>query len=301
MTENSESLPTVGLIGCGRMGQGLCRNLVRRGYEVLAYDVSAEARLCTAELGARAVDQTSELLAHARLVITCLPDLAAVEAVYRGEGGLLALAAPGTLFVETTSSSPALTRSLAGIAAGRGLGLVDAPLLRGVNEAWNGTVHVLLAGPEELRARCKPVLEAFSERVLEVGELGTGHALKALNNAISMSNAAIIGEVFHLAHQLGVTPAMLLEVVGGGLGGSAMLDLYGPRLASGEHPRTGSIAFGSKDLGLALDLARSSDARTPVLAAAFSLYEGMVRAGAGAESPSRLCDLLNDENQAGKP
>jgi 3-hydroxyisobutyrate dehydrogenase-like beta-hydroxyacid dehydrogenase len=289
---------SVGLVGAGRMGRGMGRNLLMRGFSLCVFDPDESARSALAQLGARAVGSPREVLPGADFVITCLPDVETVRATYLGEDGLLARAAPGTVFIDTTSSSPALTQSIGRSARELGLDLVDAPLLRGAKEAWDGTVHVLLGGDPAVRARCRDVLEAFSERIVEVGELGSAHALKALNNAVSMTNAAVIGEVFHVADRMGIAAETLLDVIQGGLGDSAMLKLYGPRLVSGEHPRTGSIAFGEKDLGLLLELASAAGARTPVLESAHRLYGEMVSHGAGAEAPSRLAGLLGQGTPA---
>ncbi|MGE0386837.1 MAG: NAD(P)-dependent oxidoreductase [Gammaproteobacteria bacterium] len=289
---NAPAAGPVALVGAGRMGRGVGRNLLAKGHGVIAFDVDPKAVATMRELGAASADSPAAAARQADVVITCLPDLASVAAVYDGADGLVAQARPGALFIEMTSSSPRLARDIGARAAARGIGMVDAPMLRGAKEAWDGTVHVLLAGTVADRERARPILALVSERIIEVGALGDAHALKAINNSVSMANCVVIGEAFQAAARLGFAPALVAEVLSGGLGTSRMLELYAPRLVSGEHPRTGSIAFGAKDLGIFLEIAAAGGAFTPVAEAAHEVYRRLCEGGAGGDPPSRLADLM---------
>lgn len=281
----------IGLIGVGRMGIGLLRNLVRAGYAVHAFDPNPEALREAAALGATAAGSIAEAAAGADAIITCLPDVATVRATHLGPGGIVASATPGCLLLEMTSSDAILTREIGLAAAARGLGMVDAPMLRGAPQAWDGTVHVLLGGSTGDKARSWPVLAAVSERITDAGGLGDAHALKAVNNAVTMGNNAVLAEAMMAGGRLGFAPGLLVEVLASGLG-SRMLDLYAPRFVGGEHTATASLGIAEKDLGIFLRGAGAAGAPTPVLAAAHRVYQAACDGGDADLPPSRLPELL---------
>jgi 3-hydroxyisobutyrate dehydrogenase-like beta-hydroxyacid dehydrogenase/nicotinamidase-related amidase len=289
----AKQIQILGLIGVGRMGLGLGRNLLLRGFKVQAYDPSEAALGEISALGASSAVSVAAAATGADAVITCLPDVATVRSVYHGPNGLFAVAEPGCLFIEMTSSEAALTRELGSVAREHGYGVVDAPMLRGAPQAWDGTVHVLVGGTTSDKARSWPVLSAVSERVMDVGPLGSAHALKAVNNAVTMANNAVLAEAMMAGKQLGFTPGQLVEVLSGGLS-TRLLDLYGPRFVSGEHPPTTALAVGEKDLGIFLRTAGEASLATPVIEAAYRIYETMLAKGLGGEPPSRMADFLGE-------
>jgi 3-hydroxyisobutyrate dehydrogenase-like beta-hydroxyacid dehydrogenase len=285
----------VALIGAGRMGLGLTRNLLAHGRAVCAFDVSEAALRRVAELGARTAASIAEAVTGAAFVITCLPDVATVRAAYFGDAGILAAAPAGALCAEMTSSDSLLTQEIGAAAAARTIALVDAPMLRGAPEAWAGTVHVLLGGSAADKARATPLLAEVSERIIDAGELGAAHALKALNNAVTMANNAVLAEAMMAGRRLGFTPELITEVLAGGLATSRILELYAPRFLSGEHPPTAAISIGEKDLGIFLATAGRAGAPIPVLTAAHATYRAACEAGHGALPPSRLAELLDPD------
>jgi 3-hydroxyisobutyrate dehydrogenase-like beta-hydroxyacid dehydrogenase/nicotinamidase-related amidase len=285
------AIHTIGLIGVGRMGLGLGRNLVRRGFVVRAFDRSEDALREVVALGADAAASVADAVRGVDAVITCLPDIAAVRSVYLAADGVIAAAGAGCLLIDMTSGDPILTREIAAAAQAIGLGMVDAPMLRGAPQAWDGTVHVLAGGSAADKARAWPVLSAVSERVSDVGAIGSAHALKSVNNAVTMANNAVLAEAMMAGGRLGFTPGQLLEVFAGGLS-TRLLDLYAPRFLSGDHPPTAFMAIGAKDLGIFLRAAGEVGAPTPLMEAAHGIYASVCAGGAGNEPPSRLAALL---------
>src|SRR5262245_21732405 len=136
----------IAFIGVGTMGLPMARNLIKKGFAVTAYDVSAEAvRLATAA-GMTAAASTAEAVAMADLVITMLPSSPHVESVYMGDGGVLAAARQGMLCVDMSTIDPAVSQRVAAAAAERGVRFMDAPVCGGVPRAIEGTIAIMVRG-----------------------------------------------------------------------------------------------------------------------------------------------------------
>jgi 3-hydroxyisobutyrate dehydrogenase-like beta-hydroxyacid dehydrogenase len=209
--------------------------------------------------------------------------------------GLLESCAPGTLLVETSSVTPDLRRRYGEHARQRGIELVDAPMLRSAKDPWEGTVQILLGGSPGAVARAQPVLEAVSEKIIPAGELGNAHVMKALNNAVAMTNHAILSEIFAVGQHLGIRGESLLEMMRGSMAASYKLEDLAPKLLNNEHPRNAKIAFAEKDLSICCRVASETPVLTPVLESAYFTYRLACRMGGAEEPPSRLSAILLGE------
>ena len=290
---------TAGLIGCGQLGRGLARNLLAAGWTVLAHDVNDLALQAVVDLGARAMADVDAVAAGARLIVTCLPDLDTIEAVYRGGtggSGLLSRCAPGTLLIDTSSNRPATARELADLASQHGLGLVDAPLIGMAQDAWDGTLTILASGADEHVAAAQPLLQSVAQRVLQVGGPGHAHVLKSLNNSVAMVNHAIVCEVFAVAEELGIGLEQVLEVLRSGYGASRKLEDLAPKLLGKNHPRRAVMATVAKDMQVFKEVSLPTSVLTPVLDSTLAMYASLCKFGADREPPSRLADLLRADS-----
>src|SRR5581483_45787 len=158
----------VASIGLGRMGRPIAARLTAAGHQVTGFDASPEAR---AGAGIEVAESAAKAAAGAEVVLLCLPDAGAVRRVARDLPEV-------PLLVDLSSSLPAVTRELRGR-------VVDAPMSGGVAGAEAGTLTIMAGGDPDLVDAARPVLEAFAERIFHAGRLGSGHAAKALNNALS--------------------------------------------------------------------------------------------------------------------
>src|SRR5262249_58157842 len=145
---------------------------------------------------------------------TLLPDGVAVRHAVLGPGDALrgGLAA-GAVVVDMGSSSPTGTRALGATLAADGIGMLDAPVSGGVRRAVDGTLSVMVGGDAALVDRCRPLFAAVGERVFECGPLGSGHAMKALNNLVSAAGLLIASEPLLVRRRFGLDPARMLEVL----------------------------------------------------------------------------------------
>jgi 3-hydroxyisobutyrate dehydrogenase len=256
--------PTVGFIGLGTMGWPMAANVARGGHHVLGLDVDAErAAAWTREHGGTVV-RGPEDFAAAPIVVTMRPNGKVVrEAVL--DGGVADALPDGAVVVDMSSSEPWETLSLAPELAERGITLLDAPVSGALTRAIDATLTIMLGGEDEAAiARATPVVETMSERIFRTGPLGSGHAMKGLNNFITATGFVATCEALVVGAKAGLDPAVMLDVMNASSGRNFTSQLIGPaeivprRFASGF-----ALALLAKDVGIADDLARQLDVDAP--------------------------------------
>ena len=264
---------TVGFIGLGNMGIPMTRRLVGAGYDVRGYDTSANARQNFGAIGSSdagggvtAITEPGSVGDGADAVILMLPDSDIVERVLLGRlasdpadgstaGGLLVNLAPGTTIVDMSSSDPARTRVLAELVASAGMTLIDAPVSGGVSGARAGTLTVMVGGPPAAFERFRPMLSAMGKRVVRTGDVGAGHAVKALNNLMSAAHLLASSEALIAGRRFGLDPAVMLEIINGSSGRSGSTENKWPNYVLTEKYDAGfSVRLMVKDIKLALSI-----------------------------------------------
>jgi 3-hydroxyisobutyrate dehydrogenase len=252
---------TVGFVGLGNMGRPMAQNLARAGFALVVHDLDRErAAGFAAEHGCALGD-----FSPAEVVVTMLPDDRAVrEAVL--DGGVADALRPGSVVVDMSSSNPRGTRSLGDVLAGRGIALVDAPVSGGVPRAETATLAIMVGGDDEdAVARARPVLEALGDRLFRTGPLGSGHAMKALNNYAAAAAYAAATEALEIGRGFGLDPETMVEVINTSTGRSFVSEVV-----LREHVVTGRYATGfalgllAKDVAIAADLAEAAAVDAPV-------------------------------------
>ena len=264
---------TVGFLGLGAIGWPMAAHLARRGGLVVWNRTAGRAADFAARHGARAAETPREAAAEADVVVTCLPTSREVEALLDGPDGLLAGLRPGALLVDCTSGDPASSRRIAARLAEREVAFADAPVSGGTNGAEAGTLIVMVGGDASTFERARPVLAAFSSRIQHLGPVGTGHAMKAVNNALLAVNILAVGEGLAVLVKAGVDARLALEVLNGSSGRSFVSESLVPeRVLTGRWPRTFRLALLDKDVGIARDLLRETGVDGLVLDLAGELF-----------------------------
>jgi 3-hydroxyisobutyrate dehydrogenase len=258
----------VGFIGLGNMGVPMAANLVRGGHDVMAYDIAADrARQFAQTHGARATENLADLAGHADVVITMLPTGREVrDALLEAQGGALAAGLRrGATVVDMSSADPVGTRTLGRELAGRGIALVDAPVSGGVPRAKDGTLAIMIGGDGAVVATIKPVLACMGRNLFEVGALGCGHAMKALNNFLAGTSYAAAVEAILVGRQFGLDPAVMTDVINASTGRSfASENLLKQHALSGQFATGFALGLLAKDVKIAADLANEIGVDAPV-------------------------------------
>jgi 3-hydroxyisobutyrate dehydrogenase len=253
------ALERIGFIGLGNMGEPMARCLARAGYEIHAFDVSAAAvnRLAGVELVV-AQGELASVAAAADIIILMLPDSDAVEHVLIDDG-LLAQLAPGTIVIDMTSSEPARTKALAQRADAQNIHFLDAPVSGGVAGAEQGTLTIMVGGPAELVSAVRPLFEVLGSRVLQAGDVGAGHALKALNNLMSAAHLLISSEAILAGQRFGLDPVVMLDIVNTSSGRSGSTQVKWPTfILTGRFDSRFSMRLMLKDMKIALRLVQDT-------------------------------------------
>lgn len=246
------------------------------GFAVTLHDAVANGLTDFAsEIGATvAVDVDG--LSAVDVLICMLPNSSVVESVLTGSEsatGLLDMLRPGVLVIDMGSSVPNSTRRLSGEAATRGLALVDGPVSGGVARAETGELTIMFGGSAELLERCGPIFEPLG-RVVPVGPVGAGHAMKALNNLLSAVGLAAACEVMETGKRFGLDPTVMLDVLNHSTGQN-----YSTTSKVAQFIESGTFASGFamqlmlKDMGIAVGLARALHTPTPVSDACLALWD----------------------------
>ena len=264
--------PRIGFVGVGTMGLPMAQNLVKKGFAVTAYDVNPEAVKAAGAAGMRAAASAAEAVAGADVVVTMLPSSPHVEAVYLGDGGVLAAARRGTLCVDMSTIDPAASRRVAAAAAERGLRFVDAPVSGGVPRATDGTLAIMVGGTEADFREALPVLQGMGTNIFHVGPVGSGEVVKLCNNLVAGVSAVAVSEAFRIAEAFGVDPRVATDVIAKSSGNTWVMEAAHPvpglvpRAASSNGYRPGFMTdLMCKDIGLAVEAARAR--RIPVFVA----------------------------------
>ncbi len=275
----------VGFIGLGAMGRPMAARLVAAGHAVQGFDLDAGACRALAAAGGTASASAAEAARGADLLITMLPDSAAVRDALLGAGGAAEALSAGALVVDMSSSSPAETRRLAADLAGHGLDLVDAPVSGGVRKAAAGTLTLMIGGPDTAVERALPVLRAMGSTMIRTGAVGSGHAVKALNNYVSAAGLAAACEAVLVAKGFGVDPQVLVDALNASTGRNNSTEVkLKPFVLSGSFGSGFAMTLMAKDLRTAAELAETVGVRAEALAeAARTWSEASAALGRGAD------------------
>jgi 3-hydroxyisobutyrate dehydrogenase len=245
----------IAFIGLGMMGLPMATRLIGAGFAVRGSDLSDDARKAFKARGGQAFTTATEAAAGTSFLIAMLPDGDIVRETLIGSGAAAKSLRPGAIVIDMSSSAPLGTRRLAEELAAIGIGLIDAPVSGGVKRAADGSLAIMAGGDTSAIARARPFLQAMG-KVFETGPVGSGHAIKALNNYVSAAGLAAACEAVLVADKFGIDPAVLVDVLNASTGRNNSTELkLKPFILSGSFASGFSIALMAKDLRTAAELA----------------------------------------------
>lgn len=265
----------IGFVGIGNMGRPMAANVARAGFPVTVFDADrARASRFAAGHGAKAASSLAELGRLSDVVVTMLPTGAIVRAaLLEDEGGALAAAlaegAPthgGAVVVDMSSAEPVGTQQLGAALAQRGVALIDAPVSGGVPRAEAGTLTLMIGGEDEAAiVKARPVLEAMGTQLFRTGPLGSGHAMKALNNYVAAAAFVASTEALRVGRRFGLAPETMIDIMNASTGRN-----FNSEMTIKQHVISGKFATGfqlglmAKDVKIAADLAEGITIDAPL-------------------------------------
>ncbi len=244
-------------VGLGQMGLPMAKRCIAAGFQVRGADPSATARETFAAAGGKAFATGKEAAQSASALITMLPDSKIVCEAVLGANGVASVLAKDALIIDMSSSVPVDTQSLGKVLAEQGIGLIDAPVSGGVRRAVDGTLSIMAGGDAALVERARPVLQAMAKSVFATGPLGSGHAMKALNNYVSAAGLVAACEALLIGRRFGLAPDTIIDVLNASTGKNNSTDVKMKQFVISESFASGfSLALMAKDLRIAADLSK---------------------------------------------
>ena len=247
----------IGYLGTGLMGLPMILNMLKAGHEVTVWNRSADKAAPAVSAGAKQAATPADLAAQSDVVMMCLTNAAAVEAVVFGEGGLASVTGP-KLLIDFSSMDPELTKTYGQrLRAANGMGWVDAPVSGGTPAATAGTLTIMAGGTDQDFAAAEPLMAPLAQQITHMGPAGAGQMTKLVNQILSGGIMALTAEAVNFARAAGVDATRLTEALKGGFADSKPFRLLAPRMAteSFENP-LGTVAMMLKDLDTVAEVAK---------------------------------------------
>ncbi|PZG22009.1 2-hydroxy-3-oxopropionate reductase [Nonomuraea aridisoli] len=281
-------MTTIAFIGLGIMGSPMSVNLVRAGHTVTGYNRTPDKTAALVEAGGRAASSIAEAVVDAEVVAVMVPDSPDVREVLTGLDGVLAHAKPGALIIDFSTIRPDVAAELAGAARARGLRPLDAPVSGGEAGARNATLSIMVGGEEDDFQAARPVFDAVGKTVVHVGPSGSGQTVKAANQLIVAANLQALAEAVVFLEAHGVDLDAALDVLAGGLAGSAVLTQKRANMVTRTFEPGFRLALHHKDMGIVTSAAREAGVALPSAALVAQLVAAANAAGDGALDHSAL-------------
>ena len=295
MAENTGNTnKTVGFVGLGIMGKPMVRNLMKAGFTVIVHNRSRGAVDEMVAEGAVAGENPADIARKSQIVITMLPDSPDVESVVYGENGLLGAMGQGSLLVDMSTIAPATSQGIAKALADKGASALDAPVSGGEPGAKAATLSIMVGGSEADFQRATPLFEAMGKTIVHVGEAGAGQIVKACNQVVVAINYAAVSEALVLGSKAGVDPAKIVQVLGGGLAASRVMEMRGQSMIDHNFQPGFRINLHRKDLGIANATARENGVPLPFTALVTQMMEAAVARDRGDLDHSALLTTIED-------
>ena len=287
----------IGFIGLGIMGMPMARNLLRAGFDVVAYNRTDSKAEALSKEGAEKVDSPRELAEKCPVVITIVSNTPDVEQVVLGERGVIEGIRPDSVIIDMSTISPQATQDIAAKIKEKGSHMLDAPVSGGEQGAINGTLSIMVGGDVEIFRRCQSVLEAMGKNIVHVGANGMGQTVKLMNQILVAGNLNAVAEALVFGQKAGVNLEKAINAIKGGAAGSWQFENLGPRIIERDFRPGFMVDLMQKDLSLIMRAAAATKTPLPVTGFVNQMYYTLQFSGEGKSGTQALVKAL--ENLAG--
>ena len=263
------STTKIGWIGLGKMGVPMSQSLIKAGYPLTVYNRSKEKEESLKASGAGVAASPAALIRLVDVVILMVTDDKAIEAIFKGENGLLSGGANGKLIINMSTISPAISKEMAAACAQQGNHYLDAPVSGSVKQAQEAQLVIMAGGDESTFERAKPILETIGRMALLVGDTGAGNTAKLVINSLLGIQAQGLAESVVFAQQNGIKTSDLVTLINNSALGSPFIKIKGEALLNNNFAAAFSLSNIAKDLRLAKDIGLS----TPLAEVAYQTFQ----------------------------
>jgi 3-hydroxyisobutyrate dehydrogenase len=276
----------VGFIGLGAMGMGMAKSLLRAGLAVKGYDINPNAVTQFVAAGGQGAATVADAASGADLLVVVVLNADQVTDVLFGKGAAAAALTPGSVVMVCSTVSPTFAQQTAAKLAERGLLMLDTPISGGTVRAAEGTLSIMVSGPEATIAKAQPVLEAMAANIYRMGsEPGLGSTMKLVNQILAGSQIALAAEAMAFGVRAGLDPHQIYEVICNSAGNSFMFQNRVPHMLNDDYTPHSAVDIWVKDLGIVLETGK--ELRFPLF---FSALAHQLFMSASAAGHGRLDD-----------
>lgn len=284
-------MSTIGFIGTGVMGASIVKHLLEAGHEVHIYSRTKAKAEFLIKLGAKWSSTAGEVAKESEVIFTMVGYPQDVEDVYFGDQGILAMAKPGAIVIDMTTSQPTLAKKIAEHAKTLQIDALDAPVSGGDIGAQNGTLSIMVGGEKTVFDKVLPLLEVFGNNIVYQGQAGSGQHTKMCNQIAIATNMIGVCEAIAYGKKAGLDIETVLESISAGAAGSWSLSNLAPRMVNGDLEPGFYIKHFIKDMRIALEEAEIMQLQLPGLALAKQMYDELSARGYDNNGTQALIDL----------
>jgi 3-hydroxyisobutyrate dehydrogenase len=278
----------IGFVGLGIMGKPMALNLLKAGFDVIAYNRTEEKVEAILSAGGKKAKTPKEVAENSDIIITIVSDSPDVKDVILGENGIIYGVKQGSVVIDMSTISPSVTRNIAEKLKEKNVEMLDAPVSGGDVGAINATLSIMVGGNLNTLERCRPVFEAMGKTITHCGTNGMGQTTKLCNQIlVSVTNMAV-SEAVLFAQKSGLDPLTMVEATKGGAAGSWQLANLGPKMVKGDFAPGFMIDLQQKDLKIVIDSAEEMHLPLPALTYVHQLYKSNQANGEGREGTQAL-------------
>jgi 3-hydroxyisobutyrate dehydrogenase-like beta-hydroxyacid dehydrogenase len=283
----------IGLVGVGRMGANMARNLKDKGYQISCVnDVDKNtAGPLAEELGCDHASTLAEVTEKSDIILTVVTNDAAMEAIFFDSADNLFIEASGKLFINCATLSPAMHIKLEQKAAEMNAQTLEGCMASSITQAREGTLYLMIGGKREVFESAKDLLDDLSVNLRFVGEAGRAAQVKALVNMVMNINTAALAEGLGIGDALGLDLKMLCEIFSQTGANSRVLETDADDMLERDHECYFSADHAAKDSGIAISVAKEAGINVPLAKATFGQYQKMIELGFGELDKSGIAEL----------
>lgn len=282
----------LGFIGLGAMGRPMALHLMKHGHDMGVYARRAASAAPLLAAGALGYDTPAALAAACDVVFTMVTNSHDVEQIVLGADGIAQGAKAGSVLVDMETIAPAVARRVAAELAKKGVEMLDAPVSGGPAGAEGATLAIMAGGKPEVFERIKPLFACMGKTIIRVGDNGAGQITKACNQLLLLVTAQGTAEALALAKRCGVDPAVVRDVLMGGIASSRVLDVFGKRMVERNFVNGIDTRLYHKDLDIALGLVHEHGAAAPAASVTMQHINAAIGRGEGTSDLSILIEVL---------
>ncbi|NMC46785.1 MAG: NAD-binding protein [Chloroflexi bacterium] len=274
------------------MGKPMATNILKAGFPLVVHNRSQASVDELVKLGAVKAQSPRETAGQVDVVFTNLPDSPDVEKVVLGENGILAGAHPGLIFVDNSTIKPGTARKLAAALAEKGVLSLDAPVSGGDIGAINGTLAIMVGGPEQALQKVLPIFHAIGKTITHVGDSGAGQIAKAANQIMVAAQMVAMGELLIFAQKAGANPHKVIQAIQNGAAQCWTLDNKPPRLFAGNRKPGFKASLQAKDLNIVMESSHEFGVPLPSTAVNTQLFQAMLQSGLQDMDNSDVIEII---------